>query len=575
MKGISIGITDPRFIELAGRISNDESDFVDIRSSGSIYVDKTELIYNLVANKGSFFLARPRRFGKSTLLSTIKELFEHGIEPYDGHDSYFKGLAIEKFWKEKGGRYTVWKLDFSAQFADLEASVEGFSRNFTNKVFSVAAAMGITLPASLKDQPFEALQKMLENVPRRSIVLLIDECDGPFTRHLDDPKMLEQMRLWMRNLYAVLKENSSKFRLIFLTGITRYKDIAVFSMGNFITDISLEPFYGGICGYTRDELLHYFKDNLHYSCSIYFKKPESEVSAEDLTHLLDLLTEWYDGFCFAQDGRTRVFSNWSVQKFFLNREAEFNPYWVLEGAFPMLLAKYLNKNQLLTTLASVAKNNIKVPYLDFMVPSAIEQMNFFVLLFQTGFLTLEAPVVTNKDIGLKMPNLEMRTMVLTLISSILLPNSKQSSLFSQHKEVFIQAVEHEDVSEISQCISTVLQTVDYEHFGMDKESLVTAFTALFMLGCDFKVTVNEHQSSGRPDLCVDLDKLQRSVIFEFKCSQDNDEANLDRMLHEAEEQLKVRKYGETLYHYPNPLRIAMVFSVKDRSFVRQTMVAAD
>lgn len=572
MDGISTGITDLRFIELAGRISNDESDFVDIRSNGAVYVDKTELIYNLVVKKDSYFLARPRRFGKSTLLSAIKELFEHGIEPYDGHESYFKGLAIEKFWKEKGGKYKVWKLDFSTQFADLEASVEGFSYSFTRKVFDLAASLKIELPEDVKNKPFEALQKMLDAVKHRSLVLLIDECDGPFTRHLDNPEILEKMHLWMRSFYTVLKDNSSKFRLIFLTGITRYKDSAVFSMGNFITDLSLDPFYASICGYTKQELLHYFKEHLRYSCSIYFKKPESEVSDADIMQLLSQLTDWYDGFCFTENTNVRVFNNWSMQKFFLNRAAQFKPYWVLEGSFPILLAKFLHKDQLLTTLSSVAQDKIKVPYLDFMVPNPIENMNFCVLLFQTGFLSLNAPIETNKDIELAMPNIEMRTMLLSLLTSILLPNNRQSSLFSQHKKVLISAVQHNSVAEICNCISTVLQTVDYEQYGMDKESLVTAFTALLMYCCDFGVTVNEHQSTGRPDLCVDITQLQRSVIFEFKCSRDNDPAGLDKLLHEAEEQMKVKKYGETLYHYPNPLRIAMVFSVKDRTFVRAAQV---
>ena len=259
-----------------------------LRSQKLIYVDKTESVYELAMDNQPKVLVRPRRFGKSTLLSTLKELFLHGVKPYDGHDSYFKGLAIEQLWDDPH-TYPVLHLDFL--LLDLQtSSCSGFERKLNRALLDFAQEQGV------KCEPFDetfasVFRALLESLPDGYLVLLVDEFDFPLLHRMQDPADIKQMKELMRALYGLIKVHAEKFRCVFMTGITRYQDLGLGTAGGNFTDVSQDIEFGACCGYTREELKQYFADNLRYAAAERCRCSDEAVTAEQIEELLDAMSD--------------------------------------------------------------------------------------------------------------------------------------------------------------------------------------------------------------------------------------------------------------------------------------------
>ena len=221
------------------------SGFPALRDSNAIYVDKTEMVCKLAENDGKLFFARPRRFGKSLLISTFETLFKNGLRD-------FKGLAIEKLWKDK--TYSVVRLDFS--------EVKNFRtrEEFTERFFGyIAKNLG---EVGFQPQEGESLalqiSSWLGNRPSRSLVVLIDEYDAPLVICLDKEELFRDVRMVMSSFFSTLKSKDDCLRFLFMTGITKFSSTSIFSDFNDLTDISLNPEYGALVGYTESEIERYF-----------------------------------------------------------------------------------------------------------------------------------------------------------------------------------------------------------------------------------------------------------------------------------------------------------------------------
>lgn len=284
------------------------SDFAALRLRNQIYVDKTALIYELARKPEKFFLARPRRFGKSLLISTFESLFKYGLRD-------FKGLAIEKLWKEEK-TYNVVRLDFSGikNFDSIE--------DFKPKLVSLLTASFMPLGFAYKEGTVVNLTDQLSNwfasLPSNSLVLLIDEYDAPLTSCLSDSELFEKVRKELSTFYSKIKSNDSAVRFLFITGITKFNKTSIFSELNTLTDISLSPRFGSLLGYTHEEVEKYFGEYLQYS---------AEVLKTDKKKLLEELTAQYDGFCFEETVRKKVFAPWSLLTFFSDPERGLKNYW--------------------------------------------------------------------------------------------------------------------------------------------------------------------------------------------------------------------------------------------------------
>ena len=235
--------------------------FTELRKDGSVYVDKTAFVQKIAGNRKPKILTRPRRFGKSTLMSTIKELFLHGVKPYDGHDSYFKGLAIEHSWHDDGS-YLILHLDFHNLNTGRTAAL--FEAEVMKSIASFCRESKLAEPDHSSD--FGAcFDSMLVQLQPNSLVLLIDEFDAPLNHRYNQEQELESCKDLVSQLFSAVKTHADKFRCVFFTGITRFQDLGLGTAGNNFTDISLVPGFATCCGYTHDELKQYFGQNLRYA----------------------------------------------------------------------------------------------------------------------------------------------------------------------------------------------------------------------------------------------------------------------------------------------------------------------
>jgi len=269
--------------------------FSVIRNS-KIYVDKTSLIMDLALNDGApVFLSRPRRFGKSLLVSTFESLFSRGLQD-------FKGLAIEtgkEKWTDK--TYKTVRLDFS-RYAFSNA--ENFSRKLTGALlFAFYGNTGPLIKENGNKDPDDVLSEFAATSEDKSIVLLIDEYDSPITHHLGDNAEKAKIIATLGNFFATVKSCEEKFRFVFITGITRIAHVSLFSVFNTLKDITCDDDYATLLGITDAELHHYFDPYVRNAAAVL------DMSVSDVYEKLKTV---YDGFQFSIDAAETVYNPWSV-----------------------------------------------------------------------------------------------------------------------------------------------------------------------------------------------------------------------------------------------------------------------
>ena len=517
----------------------------------AIYVDKTELIYSLVSLPNRIFISRPRRFGKSLTLDTIATLFETGVEPY------FKGTWIYDKWTEP--TYPVLRLNF----LDLDKySLEHFKQKLNAIISSFARDINIKNYEE-KVEPEDTIYFLLDELrkEKRQIVILIDEYDCQMTANINNETLYKQFQEKIKSFYANIKD---KFAIKFLgiTGVTRLKDVAIFSVGSDINDITNDSAYSQMIGFTRDEIKKYYIDYLTLAASYENKCRVEEVTDTQIESMLDMMAQNYDGYCFDEFYKKKVFSTWSVNKFFQsvvsNKFVYFGEYWYDNGGLPSILANYLQTHKL-NALDYIDKDktiNIKVN--DFKNPTSLTSINQNVLMCQTGYLTLRSPVYSKGFMTLGIPNSEVYNALFSLMALNIFDDTK---LLSVNEQILTQS---KDAGEILGLFNTVLNTVSYDNYPISSEAVVQQLLYMYLKGICNSVTAELHSSKGRADLVIESDN--RRIVFEFKYAENETEAKAK--LSEAVEQIKTRDYGNILPKKNELLRIATVFNAdpKVRAF---------
>ena len=517
----------------------------------AIYVDKTELIYSLVSLPNRIFISRPRRFGKSLTLDTIATLFETGVEPY------FKGTWIYDKWTEP--TYPVLRLNF-LNFD--KNSIEKFNNKLNSKITEFAELNHVTTFKE-KEEAEDSIDHLLEQLrlENRQIVILIDEYDCQMTANINNETLYKQFQEKIKSFYANIKD---KFAIKFLgiTGVTRLKDVAIFSVGSDINDITNDSAYSQMIGFTRDEIKKYYIDYLKLAASYENKCRVEEVTDTQIESMLDMMAQNYDGYCFDEFYKKKVFSTWSVNKFFQsvvsNKFVYFGEYWYDNGGLPSILANYLQTHKL-NALDYIDKDktiNIKVN--DFKNPTSLTSINQNVLMCQTGYLTLRSPVYSKGFMTLGIPNSEVYNALFSLMALNIFDDTK---LLSVNEQILTQS---KDAGEILGLFNTVLNTVSYDNYPISSEAVVQQLLYMYLKGICNSVTAELHSSKGRADLVIESDN--RRIVFEFKYAENETEAKAK--LSEAVEQIKTRDYGNILPKKNELLRIATVFNAdpKVRAF---------
>ena len=531
----------------------------DISSTGSfikfylnnyIYVDKTKYIRDLIKLE-RVFISRPRRFGKSLTLDTIATLFETGVEPY------FKGTWIYDKWTEP--TYPVFRLSF----LNLDnSSMDLFKKQLNSKITEFANKISVKGYVE-KTEPEDSILSLLEKLEEetRQIVILIDEYDYQLTSNINNDELYKQFQQKIKRIYANIKD---KFAIKFLgiTGVTRLKDVAIFSVGSDIRDITNSSAYSQMIGFTRDEIKKFYIDYLKLAASYENNCSVDDVTDTQIESLLDRLAQNYDGYCFDEDYEKKVFCTWSVNTFLQSvvdkKKVQFGEYWYDNGGLPSILANYLQTHKL-NALDYIDKDktiNIKVN--DFKNPTSLTSINQNVLMCQTGYLTLRSPVYSKGFMTLGIPNSEVYNALFSLMALNIFDDTK---LLSVNEQILTQS---KDAGEILGLFNTVLNTVSYDNYPISSEAVVQQLLYMYLKGICNSVTAEQHSSKGRADLVIESDN--RRIVFEFKYAENETEAKAK--LSEAVEQIKTRDYGNILPKKNELLRIATVFNAdpKVRAF---------
>ena len=524
----------------------------------AIYVDKTELIYSLVSLPNRIFISRPRRFGKSLTLDTIATLFETGVEPY------FKGTWIYDKWTEP--TYPVLRLNF-LNFD--KNSIEKFNNKLNSKITEFAELNKVTTYKE-KEEAEDSIDHLLEQLrlENRQIVILIDEYDCQMTANINNETLYKQFQEKIKSFYANIKD---KFAIKFLgiTGVTRLKDVAIFSVGSDINDITNDSAYSQMIGFTRDEIKKYYIDYLKLAASYENKCRVEEVTDTQIESLLDRLAQNYDGYCFDEFYKKKVFSTWSVNKFFQsvvsNKFVYFGEYWYDNGGLPSILVNYLKTHEL-NIFDYLDKNkSLKVTDDDFKNPTSLTTINQNVLMCQTGYLTLRSSLNDSNIIALGIPNGEIYKALNKLLAAKFFKGTIDVTNDANENILDVGSVE-----DIISLLNTMVNTVTYDAYPLNSESSVQNYVKAYLLGAKQNVFSEVHQAKGRADLMIETNK--RRIVIEFKYARNETEAKAK--LSEAIEQIKSRDYGNIVPRKNELLRIAAVFNAdpKVRAFTQYKFV---
>ncbi len=518
--------------------------FIDFTLENFIYVDKTEYIPKLVKLK-RVFISRPRRFGKSLTLDTIATLFETGVEPY------FKGTWIYDKWTEP--TYPVLRLNF-LNFD--KNSLEKFNNKLNSKITEFAELNQVTTYKE-KEEAEDSIDHLLEQLrlEKRQIVILIDEYDCQMTANINNETLYKQFQEKITSFYANLKDKLA-IKFLGITGVTRLKDVAIFSVGSDIRDITNASAYSQMIGFTRDEIKKYYIDYLKLAASCENNCTVDNVTEDQIESLLDRLAKNYDGYCFDEFYKKKVFSTWSVNKFFKsvvsNKLVYFGEYWYDNGGLPSILVNYLKTHELNSFDYLNKENPITIPVNDFLNPTSLTTINQNVLMCQTGYLTLRSALTSGDlTVDLGIPNGE----IYKALNRLLAINFYKEGIYALAKGVrdLLDAGEIEDIIDR---FNSVINSVSYDHFPINSEAAVQNYLYLFLIGAGIEATTESHSSKGRADLIIDT--KNRRLVFELKYAENDNAAKTK--LSEAVEQIKSRDYGNTEPKKEKLIRIAAVFN---------------
>ena len=539
----------------------------DISSTGSfikfylnnyIYVDKTKYIRDLIKLE-KVFISRPRRFGKSLTLDTIATLFETGVEPY------FKETWIYDKWTEP--TYPVLRLNF-LNFD--KKSLEKFNNKLNSKITEFAELNDVTTYKEKKEAE-DSIDHLLEQLrlENRQIVILIDEYDCQMTANINNETLYKQFQEKITSFYANLKDKLA-IKFLGITGVTRLKDVEIFSIGSDIRDITNASAYSQMIGFTRDEIKKYYIDYLKLAASCENKCRVDKVTDTQIESMLDRLAKNYDGYCFDEFYKKKVFSTWSVNSFFQsiveNKLVFFDEYWYDNGGLPSILVNYLKTHELNSFDYLNKENPITIPVNDFLNPTSLTTINQNVLMCQTGYLTLRSALTSGDlTVDLGIPNGE----IYKALNRLLAINFYKEGIYALAKGVR-DLLDAGDIEDIIDRFNSVINSVSYDHFPINSEAAVQNYLYLFLIGAGIETTTESHCSKGRADLIIET--KNRRIVIELKYAQNETEAKTK--LTDAVEQIKSRDYGNTEPKKAELLRIAAVFNAdpKVRAFTEYQIV---
>ena len=510
-------------------------DFASIINDGFVYVDKTDMVYELTKDKGVYFLSRPRRFGKSLLVSTIKYYFE-------GRHDLFKGLKIESLEK-KWETYPVFEIDFNGSNyteADaLEQTLNGYLIKWEQQY-------GVK-PAT--DQPGRRLADVLHQAhvqTGKTCVVLVDEYDKPMldamdtglkTRVGDNEVLIEDYnRETLKAFYSVFKLADADLRFVFLTGVTKFAQVSVFSGFNNARDISMNPRFDTICGISREEL-----DNV-FASSIVELASKNMLSVEEAKFQLQ---QRYDGYHFS-NGMTDIYNPFSL----LNAFADDNirDYWFASGTPSYLIRLLAHSNENIQDI--IARSYEAQEFVDYR--ATVEAP--VPMIYQSGYLTIKGYNREDEEYKLDFPNHEVASGFLAILASGYFHTPTEPNSWANKLK---KALHHGNPEDFRNLLDDFLASIPYSvresngEKSHERQFQYTVYLIMRLIGsCRNTVYHEKAASKGRADCVIETPRYV--YVFEYK---------LDRPAAEAMAQIGDRGYADPYAHDGRPVyAIACSFS---------------
>ena len=497
-------------VEDEEKIAQGTYDFRVMREDGFRYVDKTALLYPLVTRgrDSFFFISRPRRFGKSLMISTLECLFR-------GERELFKGLAIDKMdydWES----YPILHFNFGTM--DV-TTLETFQAGFVARVQEVIEDAKATYnPTLAPNDNFSRAIKALAKDRGKPVVILIDEYDAPVGHALNDIAKAKAIRAKLSAFYGEIKNNVGNIRFMMMTGVTRFTQLSVFSALNNLTDLTMDERYATLLGYTDEELGANFSKTLHRHAEV------MGLSYEDYR---EKLRWWYNGYRFSPDCEEKVYNPFAIGQTLGALKRRFTGTWISTGQTSAVI-NYFTKNQLVELdyehIEGVSEEDLDV--------CGLENIQPISMLYQGGYLTIKEYRRSRFTLGI--PDEEVRR----ALNSLLVQKFAETPS-DRYRNLTCQALEEADFATFFGNLSDLYAHLTYG----SKEARVQEFSfqrilyVLLTSDGSFRVTAEDRQSQGRADLVAETP--ERVFVFELK---------VDGTPQEALAQIKEKGYAEPYRH---------------------------
>ena len=497
--------------------------FEKIKNSDYAYVDKTAHVYQLASQGSCYFLSRPRRFGKSLLLSTLKSYFQ-------GNKEMFEGLAISKLEKE-WKQYPVLHLDLNtAQYTTPGALLQLLDYHLK----SWEKEYGIAKDSEDFSVRFRnTIVQSAQQSPEGKVVILIDEYDKPLLEAIGKPELQEEYRQILKAFYSNIKSCDEYIRFAMLTGVTKFSHLSVFSGLNNLYDISMDKRYADICGFTQQELETTFSESIDEF---------AEAMEVSRVEMLDLLRKHYDGYHFSRDLSVNVYNPFSLICAFSKQQLD--AFWFATGTPSFLVEVIKHCDYPLDRLVTEPKTAEDLDAIDTYYSDPIP------LFFQSGYLTIKDFDPRFGIYQLDFPNNEVEQGFARFMA-VYYHSGNRNGGFAVSR--FIKALENGQPEEFMTLLQAFYSDADYQLTGRLEVYFQNSLMVLFKL-MGFYVQVERHTSKGRMD--VTLQTKDYVYIMELK---------VDKRADEALQQIEDRQYAAPFTSDPRQLlKIGVCFSSKER-----------
>lgn len=509
----------------------DTANFEKIREKGFIYVDKTRYIHNLTKHEGTYyFLARPRRFGKSLFLDTLAEFFK-------GNRELFRGLAIDKLKPEEWETYPV--LRFNLTGKDF-AEPESLKNHLSDQLQALEEEFGLEHSTKDFEGVFDHLIRRITKKTGKKVVILIDEYDAPLSSNIDRPELQEIYRSQLHGFYSILKSAEAHIRFCFLTGVTRYGKVSVFSGLNNLRDITFHNDYAGICGITLEELRQYYHEGV---------KRLADNKNISIDEGYELLKFHYDGYHFSPS-MLDIYNPYSLN--YALTDLMLKDYWCRSGV-PTVLSKSLLHNDF-----DVSRlNGIKVEESE-LSDLSMYALNPIPLFYQTGYLTLKAFDERRQRYTLGYPNREVEWSILNNVLSIYLPSANDKKGFIYDMEDALEAGCPEQFVKLMKAFLADIPNQLHQYVAKYENYYHTIFYCLIRL-IGLNVQAEYSTSEGFIDMLVKT--ADYIYIIELKINGTSEEAM---------RQIEERHYADPFVSDPRRLiKIGLGFSAETHNITSE------